>query len=604
MSKAADGDGVAFDPRFLAFEYAFNLLLRGQRRARPRLRDHDQRRRVARPPDDHGRRQGDGRLPLLALMLGNHQTLIMQVVPVALLGFSRSVMRSASRRCCCCTRSTATGSPRRRRRCSPRSHAQQLSAVMLASPTSIRRSCSSSSRRCTCSNTRPTRTRKTSCAAWRGHGSSARCARAAPRLRRAPRRGAGHAPPGARAATAAQARRGLDRRRAAARCPARRGRPPPPLRSELNWPSTSASRSTWREPVGGAVPPARRALLLRGRPAARRVARQPRRARDAQAPLGGRPRGPRREAPAAHAAPDPHLDRLLQDVDQAAAVQVDAAAAAQAAAARPQGRPDHRLPDARRPRGGEHDAGDREDAQGPPRQDAQPRAPLARPAAAARPREDQPRLVRPPHLDAAGGRHADVAPPPRGALPRQGRAERRLRVCAPRRRHRRHHPRVPLRGHAHDRLQARARRADGSAREPGGPVEQRPACVTFTKWVRLAGGRARRSSTPTTACRRPTAFAEIWPLHLLDVADEDQRDLLLRLLSRLPQLIEHYLSSFIFPQTMLHQTVKLSANAQGSAATSSSRRASASRGRRPTCCRSSSATATTRRATTPRSCTS
>ena len=57
-------------------------------------------------------------------------------------------------------------------------------------------------------------------------------------------------------------------------------------------------------------------------------------------------------------------------------------------------------------------------------------------------------------------------------------------------------------------------------------------------------------------------FNEIWPLHLLDVADEDQRLLLLKLLSRLPQLIEHYLSSYIFPQTMLHQTVKLSANAQ------------------------------------------
>ena len=31
--------------------------------------------------------------PLLALLLGNHQTLVMQVVPPALLEFSRSVMR-------------------------------------------------------------------------------------------------------------------------------------------------------------------------------------------------------------------------------------------------------------------------------------------------------------------------------------------------------------------------------------------------------------------------------------------------------------------------------------------------------------------------------
>ena len=63
--------------------------------------------------------------------------------------------------------------------------------------------------------------------------------------------------------------------------------------------------------------------------------------------------------------------------------------------------------------------------------------------------------------------------------------------------------------------------------------------------------------------RSPAAeFAEIWPLHLLDVADDEQLDLLLRLLARLPQLVEHYLSNFIFPQTMLHQTVKLSATAQ------------------------------------------
>ena len=66
---------------------------------------------------------------------------------------------------------------------------------------------------------------------------------------------------------------------------------------------------------------------------------------------------------------------------------------------------------------------------------------------------------------------------------------------------------------------------------------------------------------PASATAR-SEFTEIWPLHLLDVADADQVELLLSLLARLPQLIEHYLSAFIFPQTMLHQTMKLSANAQ------------------------------------------
>ena len=103
-----------------------------------------------------------------------------------------------------------------------------------------------------------------------------------------------------------------------------------------------------------------------------------------------------------------------------------------------------------------------------------------------------------------------------------------------------------------------------SLENQSGPVEQRPANVTFTKWVRLAGGRVRGTKLdPDDGLPPPNpAFSEIWPLHLLDVADEDQRELLLKLLARLPQLIEHYLSSYIFPQTMLHQTVKLSANAQ------------------------------------------
>ena len=54
----------------------------------------------------------------------------------------------------------------------------------------------------------------------------------------------------------------------------------------------------------------------------------------------------------------------------------------------------------------------------------------------------------------------------------------------------------------------------------------------------------------------------MWPLQLLDVADEEQSLLLLKLLKRLPQLVEHYLSEYTFPQTMLHQALKLSANAQ------------------------------------------
>ena len=97
-----------------------------------------------------------------------------------------------------------------------------------------------------------------------------------------------------------------------------------------------------------------------------------------------------------------------------------------------------------------------------------------------------------------------------------------------------------------------------------GPVEARPANVTFTKWVKLAGGRVRGTKLEIEEGMLPPKpqFSEIWPLHLLDVADDSQMQLLRELLARLPPLLEHYLSSFVFPQTMLHQTVKLSANAQ------------------------------------------
>ena len=95
-----------------------------------------------------------------------------------------------------------------------------------------------------------------------------------------------------------------------------------------------------------------------------------------------------------------------------------------------------------------------------------------------------------------------------------------------------------------------------------GPIEQRPAWVTFCDWVSRAGGRVRGTKPNMDEPPPLPEYSEIWPLHLLDVADDAQVRLLLRLLSRLPQLIEHYLASYIFPQTMLHQTVKLSANAQ------------------------------------------
>eukprot|EP00966_Prymnesium_polylepis_P317453 7334325-Prymnesium_polylepis.2 len=69
-----------------------------------------------------------------------------------------------------------------------------------------------------------------------------------------------------------------------------------------------------------------------------------------------------------------------------------------------------------------------------------------------------------------------------------------------------------------------------------GPVEARPAYVLYKKWVQLGGGRVRGTRLEPTAPPPPAEFAEIWPLHLLDVADDEQLSLLLALLSRLPPL--------------------------------------------------------------------
>ena len=56
-----------------------------------------------------------------------------------------------------------------------------------------------------------------------------------------------------------------------------------------------------------------------------------------------------------------------------------------------------------------------------------------------------------------------------------------------------------------------------------GAVETRPEYKKFTSWVESAGGRVR--GTRLDPAGITPEFAEIWPLHLLDVADDEQLDL-------------------------------------------------------------------------------
>lgn len=55
---------------------------------------------------------------------------------------------------------------------------------------------------------------------------------------------------------------------------------------------------------------------------------------------------------------------------------------------------------------------------------------------------------------------------------------------------------------------------------------------------------------------------EVWPLRLIDVEDEEQFTLVFNLLHNLPELVYYYLRNYIFPQTLRHQGLKLSASGQ------------------------------------------
>jgi len=121
-----------------------------------------------------------------------------------------------------------------------------------------------------------------------------------------------------------------------------------------------------------------------------------------------------------------------------------------------------------------------------------------------------------------------------------------------------------------------------------GPYEKRPACQTFARWVRLAGGRVRGVVTSSEADSRVAVDAdqmhsddlfnllferddvgdshiglnEIWPLHIVDTRDSEQMRVLYHLLRKVPQMILHYLHTHVFPITCAHQGLKLSASGQ------------------------------------------
>lgn len=122
-----------------------------------------------------------------------------------------------------------------------------------------------------------------------------------------------------------------------------------------------------------------------------------------------------------------------------------------------------------------------------------------------------------------------------------------------------------------------------------GPYHKRKSCILYRQWVEQAGGRVRglarkkrknkeglttyESALDLANDDTPTA----WQLQLVDLrldlapvlatynlerSDPEHVDLLYGLLGKHPAVIHHYLSDFVFPETMRHQSLKISASGQ------------------------------------------
>jgi len=124
-----------------------------------------------------------------------------------------------------------------------------------------------------------------------------------------------------------------------------------------------------------------------------------------------------------------------------------------------------------------------------------------------------------------------------------------------------------------------------------GPPPKRASARLWADWVRTTGKRVRgerRAEAALNARRRGVqqqagltsigdsrglAFLEdenvsgydddeIWPLQLIDLRDHDQVEELYQLLRRTPPVVEFYLNDYVFPETAQHQNLKLSATGQ------------------------------------------
>lgn len=110
-----------------------------------------------------------------------------------------------------------------------------------------------------------------------------------------------------------------------------------------------------------------------------------------------------------------------------------------------------------------------------------------------------------------------------------------------------------------------------------GPYHKRPSALKWITWVEAAGGKVRGPkkqesnvaevdeeteflAAPAYSGVRPTD--DIWPLHLLDLSDDNHLDITYKLLKGSPLLLKYYLDTFVFPLVLENHGEKIAASGQ------------------------------------------
>lgn len=110
-----------------------------------------------------------------------------------------------------------------------------------------------------------------------------------------------------------------------------------------------------------------------------------------------------------------------------------------------------------------------------------------------------------------------------------------------------------------------------------GPYHKRPSALKWISWVESAGGKVRGpkksvSSVPeddeeTEFLAAPTYTGvrpsdDIWPLHLLDLSDDNHLEITYKLLQFSPLILKFYLDCFVFPLVLESHGEKIAASGQ------------------------------------------